>query len=195
MYRRDLPEPSKEFVVALGEQLRQRVSRELRAEPRVGGSLFRIANDLRFARDKQPYKAYLDVAFWEGSAGPRTDPALILRITPTEIHLGAGVFALTGVALGRYRKALRDPDLAADLDTRVTALLADGVELSEPTRKRPPAGLDLPAAAARYAQRDGFHVVRRYRRPAAVSSGRLVSWCADRLAPFAPVHEWLTAHR
>lgn len=54
VYRRDLLEPSKALVVALGERLRRRVC---------------------------------------------ADPSLILRITPAEIHLGAGVVALTGAAL------------------------------------------------------------------------------------------------
>ena len=35
-----------------------------------GGSLFRIANDLRFARDQPPYKPYLDFAFWEATPAP-----------------------------------------------------------------------------------------------------------------------------
>jgi uncharacterized protein (DUF2461 family) len=149
---------------------------------------------LRFAREKPPYKTYLDFAFWEGPTGPRVDPALILRLTPTEIHIGAGIFALTGASLLRYRTALHDAELAAELDGRVATHLADGAELSEPTRRRPPAGFDAVGPAARYAVRDGFHVTRRYPLPAVVTSDRLVRWCADRLAPFGPVHEWLTRH-
>jgi hypothetical protein len=119
-YQQELFEPSKAFVVALGAALHRRVSPRLRAEPRIGGSLFRIANDLRFARDKPPYKPHLDVAFWQGDTGPRRDPALILRITPSEIHLGTGVPALAGAARDRYRAALLDPTRAEELDTAVT---------------------------------------------------------------------------
>jgi hypothetical protein len=133
-------------------------------------------------------------AFWEGPAGPRTGPSLILRITPAEIHLGCGVPALAGAALDRYRSALRDMSLAADLDTHVAALLAGGAELSEPTRLRPSPGFGPAGPAARFAVRDGFHMVRHYRRPAAVTSARLVPWCASRLAPFSTVHQWLTHH-
>jgi hypothetical protein len=55
-YQQQLLERSKTFVVVLGTELRHRISERLHAEPRIGGSLFRIANDLRFAKDKQPYK-------------------------------------------------------------------------------------------------------------------------------------------
>jgi uncharacterized protein (TIGR02453 family) len=193
-YQTELFEPSKAFVVALGAALRQRISAGLRAEPRIGGSLFRIANDLRFARDKPPYKPHLDVAFWEGENGPRRDPALILRITPTEIHLGAGVFTLTGAALDRYRAALRETEPAAELDKAVTALVDAGAELSEPTRVRPPAGFTADGPAVRFAVRDGFHLTQRLRHPATLATADFVAWCTDRLALYAPVHRWLTAN-
>jgi hypothetical protein len=135
-YQSLLFEPSKAFVDALGAALQQRVAEGLRAEPRIGGSLFWIANDLRFAKDKPPYKPHLDFAFWEGRAGPRRDPALILRIAPAGIHLGAAVFALTGAALERYRTALSDMARAFELDTAVAPLVDTGAELSEPTRVR-----------------------------------------------------------
>jgi uncharacterized protein (TIGR02453 family) len=153
--QQQLLEPSKTFVVALGAELRRGISDQLRAEPRMGGSLFRIANDLRFAKDKPPYKPHLDLAFWQGDRGPRTDPSLILRITPAEIRLGAGVFALTGAALDHYRIALFDSALATELDKTVSTLIGDGAELSEPTRTRPPAGFQPSDPAARFAVRDG----------------------------------------
>ena len=193
-HQEHLLEPSKAFVVALGTELRHRISDRLRVEPRIGGSLFRIANDRRFAKDKPPYKAHLDMAFWNGDNGPRSDPSLILRITPTEIHLGAGVFALTGAALDRYRSALRDPALVAELDTAVSTLIAAGAELSEPTRTRPPSGFNPAERAARFAVRDGFHVVRRVPHPATITTARFVPWCADQLTPFRPLHHWLTDH-
>ena len=193
-YQQQLLEPSKTFVVALGAELRHRVSDQLQAEPRIGGSLFRIANDLRFAQDKPPYKPHLDLAFWQGDNGPRTDPSLILRITPTEIHLGAGVFPLTGTALDHYRTALRDSALIAELDETVSTLIGDGAQLSEPTRVRLPAGFKPADLATRFAARDGFHVVQRFPHPAAVGTTQFVPWCAHHLTPFQPVVSWLTHH-
>jgi len=194
VYQTELFEPSKRLVIALGQALRERVSPNLRAEPRVGGSMFRIANDLRFNRDKPPYKTTLDFAFWEGSQGPRTDPSLLLRISTTEIHLGCGVFGLRGVALDRYRSALRDTDAVAEIDALITTMLNRGAELSDPSRVRPPAGFDGTGPAVRLAVRDGFHVIHRVARPTAVTSVRLVPWCAERLARFGPIHRWLVTH-
>jgi hypothetical protein len=180
-YRRYLFEPSKTFVVALGAELRRRVSEKLHAEPRIGGSLFRIANDLRFAKDKPPYKPHLDMAFWQGGNGPRSDPSLILRITPAEIHLGAGVFAATRAARDGYRTALRDRALAAELDEALSTLVAAGAA--------GPAGRPAPFAVG-----ESFHVTRRVPHPEAITTAQFVAWCADRLVPFGPVHQWLARH-
>jgi uncharacterized protein (TIGR02453 family) len=193
-YQQELLEPSKTLVVALGTELRRRISERLHAEPRIGGSLFRIAGDLRFAKDKPPYKPHLDLAFWQGDNGPRTDPSLVLRITPAEIHLGAGVLTLTGRALDHYRIALRDAALVAELDETVSTLIGDGAELSEPTRVRPPAGFKPAEPAARFAVRDGFHVVQRLPHPQAIGTTQFVPWCADHLTPFQPLLSWLTHH-
>jgi uncharacterized protein (TIGR02453 family) len=190
-YRRELLEPSKAFVVALGHQLRQRVSPRLAAEPRVGASMFRITNDLRFSRGKPPYKTYLDFAFWQGEGGPRTDPALIVRITPEEVHLGAGIFGLDREALGRYRATLRDGLLAGELDEIVDRLMASGAILSDPTRARVSRGFQPDGPGARFAVRDGFHATRRFPRPAASATPEFVPWCADRLEPYGALHHWL----
>jgi hypothetical protein len=54
-----------------------------------------------------------------------------------------------------------------------------------------PAGFEPTSPAARFAARDSIQVVRCYQRPPAATSGKLVTWCADRLAPFGSLHAWL----
>ena len=34
--------------------------------PRVGGSLYRLNRDIRFSRDKSPYKTHVAALLWEG---------------------------------------------------------------------------------------------------------------------------------
>jgi hypothetical protein len=48
--------------------------------------------------------------------------------------------------------------------------------------------------AARWAVRDGFHLMRVDQLPDAVTTAGFVRWCADRLAPFGPVLHWLVRH-
>lgn len=191
VYRRDLLEPSKTFVVALGQRLQTRISAALRAQPRVGGSLFRINTDRRFAPDQPRYKPFIDMIFWEGLEPSRANPALILRLSAATVELGAGVLGLSGDALIRYRTALREPTQLARLDRIVTDLTAGGARLSDPARARPPRGFEPTGPAARFAVRDGFHVTRVLPRPDTSTTHRFPDWCADHLHPFADLHRWL----
>jgi uncharacterized protein (TIGR02453 family) len=48
-------EPAKAFVKAVGEEL-SAIAPAVEAQPRVNGSIFRINRDVRFSKDKTPYK-------------------------------------------------------------------------------------------------------------------------------------------
>jgi hypothetical protein len=40
----------------------------------------------------------------------------------------------------------------------------------------------------------GFHITQRLPHPTTIATAEFVVWCADRLAPYAPVHRWLAAN-
>src|SRR5215213_5040596 len=72
--------PAKAFVVAAGRLLAE-LAPQIRAEPRVLGSILRINRDSRFSRDPSPYKDHLDVWFWEGERR-RAVSGFFARLTP-----------------------------------------------------------------------------------------------------------------
>lgn len=84
-YQEQVVAPSAAFVDAMATLLAERVHPDLRGEAKVGRSLFRINRDTRFAKDKTPYKTYLDFMFWMGDGPPREQPACIVRLTSTEV--------------------------------------------------------------------------------------------------------------
>src|SRR3954453_11469516 len=90
-YQSELLQPAKDFVVALGEELRARVSSAIRAEPRINGSILRINRDTRFSADKRPYKEHVDFWFGEGDGPSRERPGLFIRLRPATVTLGAGM--------------------------------------------------------------------------------------------------------
>ena len=51
-------DPARSFVAALGPELRK-ISKSVSYEPKVNGSLFRIQRDVRFSKDKTPYKTHI----------------------------------------------------------------------------------------------------------------------------------------
>ena len=87
-------EPAKAFVSAIAPGL-SRISEDLRAEPRINGSIMRINRDTRFSKDKIPYKNGLHFLFPEG-VGPFSQcPGFYIRIDAKELRFAAGLFAMT----------------------------------------------------------------------------------------------------
>ena len=67
-YEQHVLGPMRAFVLEIGQRLRPKVPK-LVADPRVGGSVRRIARDTRFSTDKSPYKSWISARMWD-SAGP-----------------------------------------------------------------------------------------------------------------------------
>ena len=109
-YERAVVAPSVALVESLADLLPAQVHPGLQADPAIGRSRFRLNRDLRFSKDKTPYKTHLDFLFWVGDGPPRAQPACILRLTSTEVLLGAGQMGLRGPALDRYRSRLDNAD-------------------------------------------------------------------------------------
>ncbi|HEY8116555.1 MAG TPA: DUF2461 domain-containing protein, partial [Actinomycetota bacterium] len=68
-YERSLRQPFLDFISDVGPELRS-ISPNLVADPRPsGGSLFRIHRDVRFSKDKSPYKTHAGAHFQLGGKG------------------------------------------------------------------------------------------------------------------------------
>lgn len=52
--------PAREFVIAMGNKLRK-IAPEVNAIPKINKSLFKINRDVRFSKDKSPYKTYMGI--------------------------------------------------------------------------------------------------------------------------------------
>jgi uncharacterized protein (TIGR02453 family) len=195
VYESALLAPAKAFVVALGDQLRARVSLGLRAEPRINGSILRINRDTRFTTDKRPYKEHLDLWFWEGEGPSREHPGFFIRLRPETVMLGAGLHRLDGRALAAYRGAVAAGDTGRALEEALAAATAmRGVTVGPPPAlRRVPRGFDADHARAELLRHDGLYVAGEWKLPRSVSSAGFVGWAAERLERLAPVERWLTA--
>ena len=127
-------QPSLRFIKDAGPQLKK-ISPQLVADPKpFGGSLFRIYRDIRFSKDKSPYKTNLAMEFWHKKAGGHSSPGLYLHIQPGENFLGAGVWHPETSELTKIRKAIaNDPN-------SWRTVLDSKLKLEGDTLKRPPPG-------------------------------------------------------
>ena len=193
-YQSALLQPAKDFVVALGEELRARVSPGIRVEPRINGSILRINRDTRFSSDKRPYKEHLDFWFWEGEGPSRERPGLFVRLRPATVVLGAGMHRFEPPALAAYRAAVADESTGRALeDALLDATGLRGVTVGGLTYKRVPRGVESDHPRADLLRHGALYVSGEWKLPRTVSGPAFVGWAAERLERLAPVERWLTA--
>jgi uncharacterized protein (TIGR02453 family) len=174
----------------LCERLRDAMPR-LQFVPRIGGSLYRLNRDIRFSRDKSPYKTHAAALLWEG--GDKHDsPAVYLHVAPGEIILAGGIWIFEDARVERYRKLLQDEASAH----RLREALAHArkakldVEANEKLQRAPrPFTEEHPCADL--SKMKGLTVGRRLK-PAAWLHSRAALARSEAVArAYAPLHAWL----
>jgi uncharacterized protein (TIGR02453 family) len=137
-YLEHVQSPSLEFVRTVGPKLGA-VSRHLVADPRpVGGSVMRIYRDIRFSKDKSPYRTSVGIRFMSDSGGKGEDhsPGFFLHISPGDSWAYGGVWMMEGPSLEAVRHAI------ADRPADWKKVKASVPEIEGESLKRPPSGYD-----------------------------------------------------
>jgi uncharacterized protein (TIGR02453 family) len=138
-YEQSVRDPFLRFVADLQPRLKK-ISPHVVADPRpVGGSMMRIYRDIRFSKDKTPYKTAIMAHFWHDKGKEGAMPAFYLRLEPGDSAMGAGIWHPAPGALKRIRKAIVD-------DTKSWQKIRGGREfktscgMAGESLKRPPPG-------------------------------------------------------
>lgn len=98
--------PFLRFIRDFAPHLR-RISPHLVASAKpVGGSLFKIQRDVRFTRDKRPYKTWASARFYHERARDSHTPGFYLHVEEDDVHAAAGVWRPPSLALGKIRNAI-----------------------------------------------------------------------------------------
>jgi uncharacterized protein (TIGR02453 family) len=105
-YEEDVRGPALRFVAELSPHL-NRISPHFRADPRpAGGSLFRIHRDVRFSKDKRPYKTHVGIRFPHRAGKDVHAPGFYLHLEPGGAFMGCGVWHPDGATLARIRGSI-----------------------------------------------------------------------------------------
>ena len=83
-YETSVKEPFKAFTQHLIDELAKKepAFKELKASD----CIFRINRDIRFSKDKRPYKTHLDLWFWLGEKRGWDNAGFWFRLTPEAVH-------------------------------------------------------------------------------------------------------------
>jgi uncharacterized protein (TIGR02453 family) len=184
-------EPAMAFVSAVGPRL-QEISESVNFEPGINGSIFRINRDVRFSRDKSPYKTTLDLWFWHGERKGWESPGFFFRLEPDELILGAGMHRFNKDQLTAFRQAIIDPKLGKSLEETLQAVRRSGsYQIGGKTLVRVPRGYESDHSRAHLLRHQGLWAELVGGVPATARTPRFVDVCAGHFAAMWPVSEWL----
>jgi uncharacterized protein (TIGR02453 family) len=131
-----------------------RISPHYVADPRR--SVFRIYRDVRFSRDKRPYKEHCAAQFRHAVGRDVHAPGFYVHVAPNEIFMGGGMWMPDAPALKRVREAIvRDtPGWRRAQDKRFREVY--GALSDEYSLKRAPKGYDPAHPAIEDIKRTSF---------------------------------------
>ncbi len=186
-----------EPMKALLEGLLPVVGRVYKGLPLKEPKIFRIQRDVRFAKDKSPYKTNIAAMISLDTGGGGEDEGFG-GAAPIYMHFGlediaaAGHWMLAGDDLTRFRQLIVDEDDGPELARRVKKLESKGFEVAAfEALKRVPKGFDPehPRAELLKLKGLGFDFPKI---PAGVrQSPRLLPWLAEQIKQSATAIEWL----
>ena len=107
-YEAAFVKPSLEFIAAMEKPLKK-ISPFLLAVPKKqGGSLMRIYRDVRFSKNKNPYKTNVGIQFRHEAGKDVHAPGLYVHLAPGELFLGAGMWHPDREPLKQIREAIEE---------------------------------------------------------------------------------------
>ena len=100
--------PLQQFVLDFGPHLRK-ISPHFIADPRlIGGSVFRVYRDIRFSKDKTPYKTHAAAQFRHTAGKDAHAPCFYLHLSPDEVFAGFGIWQPDSPSLLNIRNSIVD---------------------------------------------------------------------------------------
>jgi uncharacterized protein (TIGR02453 family) len=180
-YVAEVQEPALAFVEDVGLRLPD-VSRHFVADARTtGGSLFRIHRDIRFSKDKSPYKTQVGIQFRHARARDAHAPGFYLHLEPASVFMACGTWhpdrdtlhaIRTAIAArpGRWQAIVEEPAFQQHFRLGGEAL------------KRPPAGFDREHPLIEELKRKDFIAIADLTEPDVTASGFLdqfLGLCTD----------------
>ncbi|MDO7868410.1 DUF2461 domain-containing protein [Nocardioides jiangxiensis] len=175
VYKEAVEAPMKALTEALG--------------PEFGtAKVFRPYRDVRFAKDKTPYKTHQGA--FVGSA-PAT--GWYVELSARGVRTGAGFYEASGERMAAFREAVADEKKGGRLASIVKALEADGFEIGGETLKTAPRGYDKEHPRIELLRHKQLFAGRMIGFEPVIHTAELVDVVRDDWRRVRPLVDWLAA--
>lgn len=133
--------PALNFIDDVEDDLAHISPHFLAISKKVGGSLMRVHRDVRFGRDKSPYKTNIGIQFRHEMGRDVHAPGFYLHVEPGDCFLGVGIWRPDATALGKIRDSIIERDKQW-LDAVNEKAFKKNFDLSGESLKTAPRGYD-----------------------------------------------------
>ena len=194
-YETDVREPMRDLIGEMNERFKT-------FAPEIGGdpkrSMFRINRDIRFSKDKSPYKTH--AACWfnhrrastrVGSEADTGSAGFYFHLQPGKSFVGGGVWMPPRPSLNKLRDAIADDPTGFDRIARGLTKRFGGLD-DEAVLKKMPRGFSEDHPAAKWLRYQSF-VSGREITDATVTDRKLPAILAKEFAGLLPLVRWLNA--
>ncbi len=140
-YEKDVKDPLLLFIAEFADRVPE-ISPHIAAIPRAtGGSMFRIYRDLRFSKDKTPYKTAAALHFRHERGKDVHAPGYYLHLEPGSVFMGAGIWKPDGETVSKIRSRI-DAKPGEWREIIGNKTFTSTFSLEGDSLKRPPRGYD-----------------------------------------------------
>jgi len=191
IYENHIMEPAQEFVMEMGERLKS-LCPKIVAIPKTDKSIFRIYRDVRFSKDKTPYKTHLGIFFWEGPRKKLGNPGFYLQLDKSSILIAGGLYTLPNDLLKPYRDAVSDSKKGTEIAKILKKVTKNpDYKLGGSHYKRVPSGYSAENPNADLLLHSGLYVYYEGPIPKEAYSRDFLDYSFGVFKDILPLHKWL----
>lgn len=188
MYENFFLFPLKDFVISLGERLKE-LSPDIKAIPAVDKSIFRLHRDVRFSKNKNPYKTNCGILFWEGDKPKLDCPGFYFHLEPGYYFIANGFYIFPDNVLNNYRTSIQNSSKEKELIKIIDKLSKMGYQIGGEKLKKIPKGFSSTSDLILYKSIYGYMESKKI--DELKSKGDVADFVFEKMKPLYPLHKWL----
>jgi uncharacterized protein (TIGR02453 family) len=183
-------EPARVFVLCMGDTLRE-IAPDVQAVPAIDKSIFRLHRDVRFNKNKAPFKTNLGIYFWEGPGKKLESSGYYFHIEPKLFFVGLGMYVFSPEQIKKFREVVCNPENAEELTRIIKNLKKKGYKINEPHLKQVPRGFDKEYKYADLLKYNGMYAFYESNNLDELLNTDQIEFVFKKFKDMLPIHKWL----
>lgn len=191
VFEKNVMQPAQDFVMQMGEMLKPSCPKIV-AIPKIDKSIFRIYRDVRFSKDKTPYKTHLGIFLWEGPRKKLGNPGFYMQLDKSKILIAGGQYSFPDDLLKSYRDVISNPKKGSEV-TKILNKIGKNSSyiLGGKHYKKVPRGYDKESPNADLLLHNGLYYYYEGQIPKEATSIDFLDYCYNIFMDIFPLHKWL----